>query len=208
MSFVITGVINNRLYMASDGQITKEDGSIYDNNYKKIKQFGQNVLVGFTGDVEICEKILDTSNYITSMLNLTTIINQSNPYDVAVQLFNKMNAIYNENKYDRNKRQCKMVIAGISPNTNITTVSFVNNYVIYTIESNVNKVVQRPLSYESNIHLTYLNSEHISTNKVNDILNKTFSKKFDNIEDYFKDIILQVSRCDRSVNSVTFIETI
>lgn len=204
MSFVISIVIDNKLYMASDGQVTDKDGHISTNNYKKIKRFGFNLLIGFAGDLEICKKICLTLD------NTIIITDKMNPYTTASIISKKMEELY-KNKYDKNKRICKFVIAGITNNMDLTAINHIKQYEIYTVESDNFQIKKQPISYGNEIQYVAFNSENISNDKVNKIVYDAFSNYLnykDNVSEKLTGIIQRISTYDKTVNSNAFVEII
>lgn len=201
MSFVIALTINNQLYMASDSQATYEDGSISTNDYEKIKHFGSNKLIGFTGDLEICEKLWLTLN------NSPIIPDKMNPYTTASIISKKMEELY-KNKYDRNKRICKFIIGGVTNSTDSTVINQIKEYVIYTVESDDFQVIEKAVSKGNEIHYTFLRSKHISDNTVIKIIEDVFYNYKDTIPNVLKEIIRRISAHDKTVNSKVSIKTI
>lgn len=59
MSYVQCIVTTKMVLMSSDGRVSDGD-KVLDENYKKIRRLNNNVLIGFAGSKEYCEKVVDS----------------------------------------------------------------------------------------------------------------------------------------------------
>ena len=195
MSFVIATLFNNKLYIASDGQVTNESGVLV-NNYCKIKKAGVNNLIGFTGSKDICEKVLENIDKIQSQIIDTT--------QLTYTLFLNLAKVYSDNpNLKKELYKCNMVIGGYQNNLLSS-----NKYIIYTISSDKMAISQVNIPKCPKIPIVKLYSENITASDVNDIISKHLSHGIYNIDYQLSLIIKDISKIDESVNRVAYILSI
>lgn len=187
MSFVIAGIIDNKLYMACDGQVTNEDGTIKSNNYKKIKKVGTNVLIGYAGTLQICEKALE------EMHNLNNLY-IDNVYELAQVIVNNLNMIYSENHINRNLHKAQIIVG-----------SHNQLYSINSINNTINRINTPKLP---KIEFVKVIPPNLSSTTIDQIIESEFSYGITNIQKQLKNIVIEISKKDSTVNNNVYVEYI
>lgn len=195
MSFVMIGVLNKKLCIVCDTQVTDNDNiTVLNNDFKKVKKVGLNCLIGFTGKPGICNLAFEKTDNLAEKL--------IDPYKLAYVINNNFKTIYSSLNIIKNKQNmCQIVIGGI------TTDSFYSNnkvFKLYSIDTTVDDINEIQV-YDHPEKTIVPMSNLINPKTVQKILiNELNNNKKEDTREIFENIVKKVSKYDTTVNDKPF----
>lgn len=188
--------INPQVIITSDGRVCGENGSILQENYKKIDRINSKVAVAYAGNKYFCELIVKTTKQICNNLD-----------NICIEEFHKNLTDISKNTFDNlnnSNLKCQFIVGGITNNNSlgILTLSTNNDF----------KITQHYVDSNNVICFASASSNSFDNQSLNDNLCELVSSgKILYVSDFYKvinDTYREVALIDDSVNTEIFREII